>query len=89
MAHIKIPKDQQEWSKETREHHSDPTTVTISDFGKDALGSASKLGYRDWLHLKIVWPQFRHQPSHDDFFGTNTGPGWRANAHAALSQEDW
>ncbi|KAJ4329400.1 hypothetical protein N0V84_000034 [Fusarium piperis] len=86
MPKFNVPINRKQWFQ-ARKHH-DPADIGISGFGANALGSASRLSYQDWLLLKIVWPRYNHRPNHTEFFG-DKGPSRSKEALAALSKEDW
>lgn len=86
MSGIKVPTSQEEWFEACKSHGL--ADVGISGFGANALGSASRLNYQDWLLLKIIWPRNRHQLTHVDFFGEKA-QSRSTEALAALSKEEW
>ncbi|KAF5023562.1 hypothetical protein F66182_4375 [Fusarium sp. NRRL 66182] len=92
MAQYVIPEDPATWHNQVKIWYNghDPSEMGITGIGQD-LDSASKLKFKDWLLLRVLWKtgNKRRQLTHEAIFGSRDGPKRREMAQRALSKEPW
>ena len=85
---ITLPKDPAGWHLQARNEFgvNDPSSLDISSIG----ASASKICYRDWLLLRVVWNVSRTELTHEALFGQKAGSEQQGRSRQLLMKEsDW